>query len=377
VHPLRTADDPIRNTWFHRILVVLTTFAGLYGTYLLIVAVVTIPRLTVQIPSGSLLLYKITTWFYLASHFIYFTLMDPATPTEYTLNVSLIPGWHSILYLLPPLGLMIAGFWTARRTYNPADRGMIEGAKLAVVYFPIMFVLALFARYTGVLPVQQAGLSEGEITTDVAGVLLYAGIFYPLVFGGLGGFLPSTVDGYLDRTNSGPLHRLDRFLQKRDDQRSRSELEPGTEDWASALLGGATITAAQIPGFLLTVLIFDNRLYLGRPALSEMLGYGVLFGVFLVAGLGIGTVVWQRLTRGGALPPAAGIEVGLIAGILVHLFVWVVVYAATSAVSLDLGLLRELGLILLLTYSTGWIQSLGAVGGATLYMSHRSSVASH
>lgn len=375
VHPLRTADDPVRNTWFHRILVVLTTFGGLFGTYLVVVAAFTIPRSATQVPSDSLLLYKITSWFYLASHSISFTLMDPVSPTEYTLNVSLIPGWHSVLYVLAPLALMIAGYWTGRRTYNPEDRGLFEGMKLAAVYAPIMFFLGLLSRYSGALPAQQAGLSEGEIITDITGVLLIAGILYPVVFAGLGGALPATVERYLDGRSRGPLYRLDQLLMRLDDRQAKSEPAPGTGDWTSSFVGGVTMTAAQLPGFIITVLIFNNRLYRGRPPLSELLGYEVLFGVFLVGGLGIGTLVWRRVSRGGTLPTSGGIGVGLITGTAVHILFWVVVYVTTGVLTLDLGLLRDPALILVLTFSTGWMQSVGAVGGAVLYLSHRSSVA--
>lgn len=217
MHPLRTADDPVPNTWFHRVLVVLATVGGVFGTYLVIVAAVTVPRSAVQASFDSVLLYKITSWFYLGSQFISFTLMDPVSPTEHTLNLSLMPGWHSLLYALPPLALMIAGYWAARRTYDPGVRGVVEGMKLAAVYAPIMFALGLFSRYSGTLPVEQAGLTDGEIITDVAGVLLIAGILYPVVFAGIGGALPSTVEGYLDRTTGGPLHQLDQFFTGRDD----------------------------------------------------------------------------------------------------------------------------------------------------------------
>lgn len=119
--------------------------------------------------------WKIIGWLYYSAHFVesrvavgpMTTYVDFVVQGEVNLEV---------LYVVPPLLLLVAGYLVARRTGN--SETVANGAQAGVLVMIGYLVLVL----VGVFAFQVSGSGP-----DLVPALLLAGIVYPLVFGGIGG----------------------------------------------------------------------------------------------------------------------------------------------------------------------------------------------
>lgn len=127
--------------------------------------------------------WKIIGWLYYNAHLV----ESRVTVGPVTTYVDLIgqgEGPLEVLYLVPPLFLLVAGYLVARRT---DDRETVAaGAQAGVTVVSGYLVLVLVGVFAF-----QAGGSGPELVSS----LLLAGVVYPLVFGGLGGGIASYTSG--------------------------------------------------------------------------------------------------------------------------------------------------------------------------------------
>ncbi len=82
--------------------------------------------------------------------------------------------------LLPAAVLVVAGFWAADRSRGVAVPGLLRGAAVVVGYLPVTVLVTLYLLFR---------LDFGFDPVTFGAALLLAGTGFPLVFGGLGGFL--------------------------------------------------------------------------------------------------------------------------------------------------------------------------------------------
>jgi hypothetical protein len=118
--------------------------------------------------------WKIIGWLYYSAHFVD-ARIDVGPVTTYVDLVGEGAGTLELLYLLPPLFLLAAGFLVARRTdADVVVAGARAGATVAIGYLALVLV--------GVLAIQVGGSGP-----ELVPALVLAGIVYPLVFGAIGG----------------------------------------------------------------------------------------------------------------------------------------------------------------------------------------------
>ena len=95
-------------------------------------------------------------------------------------------GTLTLLYLVPPLLLLAAGFATAYLAeVDEPGVGAPVGALVTVAYLPLAVAGAFVFAYT---------IGDGTIAPDVVTAVLLAGVVYPAVFGGVGGALAGVVN---------------------------------------------------------------------------------------------------------------------------------------------------------------------------------------
>ncbi|MDY6764729.1 MAG: hypothetical protein SV377_03445 [Halobacteria archaeon] len=103
---------------------------------------------------------------------------------ENTLSWTRMEGTYNLLYLIPPLLLVVSGFLVARSGGVTGLRGSIRaGVTVVVSYFALALVGALVMFYTG-------GSSP-----DILGSVLVVGLLYPILFGGVGGIFAHYMAG--------------------------------------------------------------------------------------------------------------------------------------------------------------------------------------
>lgn len=124
--------------------------------------------------------WKIIGWLYYSAHFVE-SRVAVGPVTAYVDLVAQGEGSLEVLYVVPPLLLLVAGFLVARRT---GDREtLVDGAQAGALVVGGYLVLVLI----GVFAFQVSGSGP-----DLVPSLLLAGLVYPLVFGAIGGALASS-----------------------------------------------------------------------------------------------------------------------------------------------------------------------------------------
>ncbi|WP_115865693.1 hypothetical protein [Halorussus litoreus] len=128
---------------------------------------------------GSIPTWKAVGWFLHSAHNAKLVAPLPDFGTTLTLNlVSRTGGQFQLLYLLPPIALVAAGFLVARTSTTYGARGeQYTGASVALGYVPCCIVGGLLFT-----------VGRPAIGPSLLQSILYAGIGYPVVFGYLGGF---------------------------------------------------------------------------------------------------------------------------------------------------------------------------------------------
>ncbi|WP_049997211.1 hypothetical protein [Halococcus sediminicola] len=134
--------------------------------------------------SSGIAPWKVTGWFFYGAHFVDVSVTSSAMDLSTDVVEVSAGDWRTLLFVLPPLFLLVAGALAARRT--GAERvtvAAVAGLTPLPGYFALAFVGAFLTQITVVIA------SVGpELTRALA-----AGFVYPLVFGPLGGALAVAV----------------------------------------------------------------------------------------------------------------------------------------------------------------------------------------
>ena len=134
--------------------------------------------------SSAIAPWKVTGWFFYGAHFVDVSVTSSAMDLSTDVVEVSAGDWRTLLFVLPPLLLLVAGALAARRA--GAERvtvAAVAGLTPLPGYFALAFVGAFLTQITVVIA------SVGpELTRALA-----AGFVYPLVFGPLGGVLAVTV----------------------------------------------------------------------------------------------------------------------------------------------------------------------------------------
>lgn len=123
--------------------------------------------------------WKIIGWLYYSAHFVE-SRVAAGPVTAYVNLVARGEGTLEVLYVVPPLFLLIAGYLVARRTGNRET--IADGAQAGALVVSGYLVLVL----VGVFAFQVNGSGPEPVPS-----LLLAGLVYPLVFGASGGAIAS------------------------------------------------------------------------------------------------------------------------------------------------------------------------------------------
>lgn len=94
-------------------------------------------------------------------------------------------GSLTLLYLVPPLLLVAAGFATAylAKARNPGESAPLGGLIVAG-YLPLAILGAFAFRYA---------VGDGAVTPDLLTAVILAGVVYPVAFGSAGGAIAGVV----------------------------------------------------------------------------------------------------------------------------------------------------------------------------------------
>lgn len=130
-------------------------------------------------------IFYVIGWVFFNAHFV-----DIAAAGQSVNLLSVFGGFTTIptlvYYAVPALLLLATGRNVAKKARSGASDGERAAAGVTVLagYLP----LAVVASFVLTLEVGALG-TTGSIGPDTGSALLFAGIAYPLVFGGLGGYL--------------------------------------------------------------------------------------------------------------------------------------------------------------------------------------------
>lgn len=121
--------------------------------------------------------WKLIGWLYHSAHFVE-SRVTIGPVTAYVDLVAQGAGNLEILYILPPLVLILAGLLVAR--HSESSETMMEGAQaggsVVLGYFVLVLIGAIGFQINGSGP-------------ELVPSLLLAGIVYPLLFGAIGGVI--------------------------------------------------------------------------------------------------------------------------------------------------------------------------------------------
>ncbi|ACM57433.1 transport system permease protein [Halorubrum lacusprofundi ATCC 49239] len=117
-------------------------------------------------------------WLFYNAHFV-----DTMSPGVFggaqSTNLIMEADGGSLLFILPPLLLLVAGVVAGRAAgaSDPAE-GAQAGAFVLTGYLPLAVIGAFLFRYT---------VGDGSVAPDLITAVLLAGAVYPAVFGAIGG----------------------------------------------------------------------------------------------------------------------------------------------------------------------------------------------
>lgn len=131
--------------------------------------------------------WKGVAWLYFNAHFVTANLSGfPGGSRTFNLIAQSDSGTAPILYVIPPLVLVVVGFAaTALANVTGPRESLLTGVSTVGGYLLVSVVMALAAAHS-------FGADVSIDVTLVTAVVL-AGVVYPAVFGGLGGALASVL----------------------------------------------------------------------------------------------------------------------------------------------------------------------------------------
>ena len=135
--------------------------------------------------AGDPVTWKLVGWLFFNAHFVATSIPGLFGDS----NSNFLSGAEDItllvLYVVPPLLLLIAGAAVARGVNDPTE-GAKTGGALAVGYVVASAVSAFLVRIS---------VADAVAGPTLVTAILLAGAVYPLVFGGLGGAAAATLGG--------------------------------------------------------------------------------------------------------------------------------------------------------------------------------------
>lgn len=115
-------------------------------------------------------------WLFYNAHFVVTRVPTIGGTTSRNLVANADEGSLTLLYFLPPLSLLGAGYAIA--SLSDAETPAVAGALAVVGYLPLVILgIVLFSYSVG----------DGAIEPDAVSAVLLAGTLYPAVFGAIGG----------------------------------------------------------------------------------------------------------------------------------------------------------------------------------------------
>lgn len=139
----------------------------------------------VEFLAGDPVTWKLVGWLYFNAHFVATSI--PGLFGDSTTNF--LSGAEDVtllvLYVVPPLVLLVAGAAVARGVSDPTE-GAKTGAALALGYFVASAVGAFLVRIS---------VADAVAGPSLVTAILLAGVLYPLVFGAIGGVVPAALSG--------------------------------------------------------------------------------------------------------------------------------------------------------------------------------------
>lgn len=136
-------------------------------------------------------------WFFYGAHNVQLEISAEAAGQSFSQSVPVTQGpvWTPVLYLIPVLALVGAGALATRGSNAPSHgEAAKQGATVIAGYLPLaiagVFVVAWSAEVT-------SGVQSAEVTLrpQLMTAVLLAGIVYPAVFGGIGGYVAHALGG--------------------------------------------------------------------------------------------------------------------------------------------------------------------------------------
>jgi hypothetical protein len=130
---------------------------------------------------------------------------------------------------------------------------------------------------------------------------------------------------------------------------------------------GIVLTLSQIPGFIITRTVFTspNAFAFRQDRFFDS-------GVFPLGGLGLFVILcyllssgaWEwQMERRAVKTSEQAVKFGWLLGAGVHVIVWGTGLISSGLAASGLGILVEVGSMVVFTYAIGWTTSLGAAGG--------------
>jgi hypothetical protein len=130
--------------------------------------------------------WKSVSWLFLNAHFVDTRFPTVAGGTR-TTNFVTGEGGSTLLLVLPPLVLAVAGLAITYGHRGSLTDRATAGATVALGYLPLSVLVALVGTHT-------IGATEATIAPDLVTAVLLAGVVYPAVFGALGGVASSVLE---------------------------------------------------------------------------------------------------------------------------------------------------------------------------------------
>lgn len=143
-------------------------------------------------------------WLFSNAHFVPLKLDTSFRVTTQSIpNILLVAEQSSLLFLflIPPIALLVAG-WLSGRLSRPSvgsslPAGASQGLSVVIGYLPL--------TVAGVLLFSVSRSMDGfGIGPQFLPAVLVMGIIYPVIFGGIGGWLSTKVPGVLDSSDQAP-----------------------------------------------------------------------------------------------------------------------------------------------------------------------------
>ncbi|WP_255170618.1 hypothetical protein [Natrononativus amylolyticus] len=124
-------------------------------------------------------------WLFYNAHFVDTELPALAGTRTQNFVASADGGSLALLYLLPPLALLGAGFAVATASSaRTLEDGGLRGALVVLGYLPLAVLGVVAFGYA---------IGEGTVAPDAITAVGVAGVVYPVAFGGIGGAIAAVI----------------------------------------------------------------------------------------------------------------------------------------------------------------------------------------